>query len=333
VTTAEINKILPNVDVYLYTPVLHKKWGIGPGILRHLGKIVFADLIFIHGARTMPTILSGIVARLFRKRYLVVAHAGLDHQRMKRTFRKRPVTFALLEFFVRVSVNGAERIIVSGGAEEETLHPAFRKIPVVRVENFFDLSVPFAEPSDIRIGRRYIFVGRIESDKGILTFIRVWKAAAGPDDRLFVVGSGSGQYAERVFRELKADDRIIYVGEVEGEKIPGLMTEAHVLVLPTGLDDPVTENFGNVVAETLINSRPAMVTSGMHWDEYSDSRAVMIFKPNAEAASQMIKNFSKLDQDTYNEMCAAAHKLGKRFSSDHARQKLQAIVDGETPIS
>jgi glycosyltransferase involved in cell wall biosynthesis len=327
VTKAGIKKILPTVNIYLYTPWLHKKWGIGPGILRHLDKIVSADVIFIHGVRTMPTSLFGIVARLLRKRYYIVAHAGLDQQRMNRTFQKHPIIFRLFELFVSISINGAERIIVSGHSEEATLHPTFKKRPVLRVENFFENPLPFAEPTDISKGKRYIFVGRVDSDKGILAFVRVWKAEASPGDRLTILGSGSGDYAEKLYREVKDDGRINNVGEVEHEMVPAFLTDSHVLVLPTGLDDPVTENFGNVVAEVLRSSRPAMVTIGMHWDQYSDSSAVMLFEPNLEGARQIIKYFSEIDQDIYRGMCVAAYNLGERFSSAHAKQKLQSLID------
>jgi hypothetical protein len=34
-------------------------------------------------------------ARLFRKRYAFISHACLDHGRLKRTYRKHPLTFTL----------------------------------------------------------------------------------------------------------------------------------------------------------------------------------------------------------------------------------------------
>jgi glycosyltransferase involved in cell wall biosynthesis len=168
--------------------MLHKRWGIGPGLLLHLPKLVFADFIFLHGPRTLTTILVGIIARLFRKRYVFISHACLDHGRLKRTYRKHPLTFTLAEPLFCFSVNGAEWIIVTGRAEEENIDRAFKKIRVARVENFFDIDLPFTEPSDIGNGQRYIFVGRIESDKGILSFVRVWKVTAGPNDRLCIAG-------------------------------------------------------------------------------------------------------------------------------------------------
>ena len=328
VTAAGIKKNLPNINVALYTPMLHKRWGIGPGLLLHLPKVVFADFIFLNGPRTLTTILVGIIARLFRKRYVFISHASLDTGRVKRTYRKHPLTFTLAEPLFCFSVNGAEWIIVTGRAEEENLDRAFKKIRVARVENFFDIDLPFTEPSDIGNGRRYIFVGRIESDKGILSFVRVWKVTAGPNDRLCIAGSGAGEYAEHVLRALRSDDRITYVGEVSQAEVFGLLTQAHVLVLPTGLDDPVIENFGNAVAEALIHSRPVMVTSGMHWDEYADSEAVMIFEPNVEAASRVIKYFSEIDRDTYHGMCVTAYELGKHFNMNNARETIQSIIEG-----
>ena len=229
---------------------------------------------------------------------------------MKRTYRKHPLTFTLAEPLFCFSVNGAEWIIVTGRAEEENLDRAFKKIRVARVENFFDIDLPFTEPSDIGNGQRYIFVGRIESDKGILSFVRVWKVTTGPNDRLCIVGSGAGEYAGHVLRALRSDDRITYVGEVSQAEVFGLLTEAHVLVLPTGLDDPM------------------MVTSGMHWDEYADSEAVMIFEPNVEAASRVIKYFSEIDRDTYHGMCVTAYELGKHFNMNNARETIQSIIEG-----
>lgn len=312
--------------VFLYAPSMHKKWGIGVGAFRLFYHVIRNEYIFIHGARTFITVLCGLISRLCRKRYAVVAHAALDRQRMNRTRQKHPILFPITEPFVRAAILGAESLIVSGPLEKTAIGEAYLRKNLVEIENFFNFKLPYQEPVYFNISHYYTFVGRFESDKGILAFMKVWKDVAKPNSKLTLVGMGQGSYANSVIEEAKTDTRIDLVGEVNSESVKDILIRSHVLVLPTGLDAPVTENFGNVVAESLSCSRPALVTKGLHWDKYEKYPCILRFPPDVEGVRRAIVEFEEMDEKYYNQLCHEAYLLSAKFSIDDAVPKLENIL-------
>jgi glycosyltransferase involved in cell wall biosynthesis len=331
VSLNQLRNRFPKIQFRIYSPLILKKWGVGVGFLRFLVELAKSDIIFIHGTRTMPTVLAGFAARLGRTKYFVVAHAGLDADRVARTNRKRRLLFPMMERMVLWSVRNADAIIVSGDIEKSQLLHAVVNIRVVIIENFFKFNVERLDALDHSKGWRYIFVGRIDSDKGILAFCQAWSDVASRSSRLEIVGSeivgsGAGAYASALKDLMRSDGRISLIGELAGEEVFNRIKNSHVLVLPTGMDDPVTENFGNVVVEAFLCSKPVMVTKGLHWDAYPNYSSILRFEPTSEGAKKSVCSFESITSSQYAKMCESAHELSKNFCLQRGVDQLRELI-------
>lgn len=326
VASASLEAVYPGVRAYLYNSTLSKKWGVGIGLFARIHILLRADIVMIHATRNWPSVIAASLCRLLRKRYFIIAHATLDVTRMKRTRLKRPFLYPLTSAIVLWSVRGAAAVIVSGPLEKKAL-PADLAVRTVEIENFYNFDLNEVEPGAFSSSKSYLFVGRIESDKGILKFIEIWKGVAAATSRLVLAGSGSGRYFEDVMSAIRGDPRISYTGELAEGAIRELMKQASIVVLPTGLDDRVTENFGNTIAEALIAGRPALVTKGLHWDQYESSPAIIRFEADAGDVARAVREFDAVDADTYGRMARAAVELSHRFHVSKAILQLNKVFD------
>jgi glycosyltransferase involved in cell wall biosynthesis len=316
----------PGIRAFYFRPYFSKRWGIGVGFFLKIPIILRSQMVVLHGTRTMPTVLAAMLCRALGKPYVIVGHAQLDASRVARTRAKHRQLFYLTEGAVIWSVRGAKTLVLSGSAEQRTLVPDIADLPVQIIENFFDFDVDSVQPRHLGGPRTYLFVGRLESDKGVLAFSRIWRAVASPTSRLQIVGGGNGAYAGLVRAEAATDSRISCLGELPRDRVYDLMQHCSVIVLPTGLDDPVTENFGNVVVEAFIAGRPVMVSTGLHWDAYATEPAVIRFDPTPDSAAACIRAFEVLDEDAYVVMSTSAAGLASLFHISKALPKVRAML-------
>jgi glycosyltransferase involved in cell wall biosynthesis len=321
-----LERSYPGTRAFYFRPIFSKRWGLGVGFFLSLPIILRAHVVVLHGTRTMPTVLAGMLCRALGKPYVIVGHAQFDASRVARTRARHRRLFDLTEGAVIWSVKGAKALVLSGSAEQRALLPEIANLPVQIIENFFDFDVDSVQPRRLEGPKTYLLVGRLESDKGVLGFSRAWRSVASPTSRLQIVGRGDGPYAELVRAEAATDSRISCLDQIPHERVYDLMQQCSVVVLPTGMDDQVTENFGNVVAEAFIAGRPAMVTTGLHWDAYATEPAVIRFDPTPDSAAACIRAFEAVDEDAYVVLSTSAAKLASLFHVSKALPQIRAML-------
>jgi glycosyltransferase involved in cell wall biosynthesis len=95
----------------------------------------------------------------------------------------------------------------------------------------------------------FCFLGRLLSQKGIVDLVDAWRLLATrfPDNRLTIVGGGTGQFAEWCQREFAAlGASVEYRGPLEGEAKWSVLQETRVLLFPS-----TYESFGLVALEAM----------------------------------------------------------------------------------
>jgi glycosyltransferase involved in cell wall biosynthesis len=105
-------------------------------------------------------------------------------------------------------------------------------------------------------GQDLLFLGRLETAKGIALLLEAWPARRPPGGpRLLVAGDGPER--GRVERAAAAGDAVRYLGLVGPERAATLLGEARALVVPSLL----YEGFPRVVAEAFAHGRPVVATA------------------------------------------------------------------------
>jgi len=145
--------------------------------------------------------------------------------------------------------------------------------------------------------KRQLFLGRVQSHKGIEVLIRAFRRLEDPSLRLHVAGAGPSLDASKALAA--DDDRIRFYGFVSGETRRALIENADALVLPSLWPDnyPVSiqEAFqaGPVVIASRVGGIPEMVRDGVNGllvepgDEPGIAAAIERLRQSPELAARL----------------------------------------------
>lgn len=174
--------------------------------------------------------------KLFGKRCVATIH-GLDHQRAK--WGKLASTYIMMG--EKCAAKYADEIIVlSKGVQDYFMETYGRKT------NFIPNGVnrPISREANI-IKEEYglerndyiLFLGRLVPEKGIRYLIEAFRQV--DTDKKLVIAGGSSDtdaFAEELRELAKGDERILFTGFVQGEKLDELYSNAYVYTLPSDLE-------------------------------------------------------------------------------------------------
>lgn len=277
--------LLPdNIPVRLYCVRFWRRFGFGLGAVAAIWRTCRdAETVFINGIGTWPTTLAQLCCLLLGRPMLVALHAGLmpAHITIIRTRKPHKWLFYLL--LTLPALRRASAVHVTAPLERQGLDRLIPGVPVVEIPNGVDPRLWMSQPPRTTDGGLTLcYVGRLSPEKGILRFLRLWRRVRGRQDRLLIVGSGEGPYAEAVVREAaQAGEAVEMTGELDGAGVRVALARSDMLALPSGLEDgDLRENFGNAVAEALACARPVLIPRGLAWDMAESEGFGVLFVPD-----------------------------------------------------
>ena len=132
-------------------------------------------------------------------------------------------------------------------------------------------------------GPLFVYVGRLEQEKGVPLLLEAWRLAAlGWDARLAIVGEGSlGDQVARARGGVRA------LGYVAPTELPALYAAADVLVLPSVRTATFTEPWGLVANEAMLQRTPVIASDAVGAAAgglVRDGRNGLVFPAGAAAA-------------------------------------------------
>lgn len=128
---------------------------------------------------------------------------------------------------------------------------------------------------------------------------------------LQVVGDNIGDYYEHLCRlvaEKKMTDRVVFRGVLLGEKKEECIANAKYLVLVSD-----SENFGNVVIESLAQGTPIVASFGTPWQVIEKNNAGFWVSNNPVILAKTIDRILTIGNDDYMQQRCNALKLAKSF--------------------
>jgi glycogen synthase len=137
--------------------------------------------------------------------------------------------------------------------------PIIRFLPVYRRQQFIDISDPEENYAPFKV----LFVGRIESAKGVFDLLEIAKgfAASGLKNIQFnLCGSGSALESLRFDAEQAGvTSTFVCRGYCDKQRMQQMYSQAHVVIVPTRTD--FVEGFNKVVVEGVLAGRPVVTSS------------------------------------------------------------------------
>lgn len=128
----------------------------------------------------------------------------------------------------------------------------------------------------------FLFVGRIEYNKGVFEMIKAFNKLKGNVKLLIVGGSFHGsnkksKYTKKVYKEaIKSNGKIVFTGYIAHDTLPCYYASADAMVVPSIWDEPA----GLVNIEALAFGLPLIVSDVGGVAEYTLSSALLVKKDN-----------------------------------------------------
>ena len=221
------------------------------------------DCIHLNSLFYPPSLIVATVATFLKKPIVWSCRGNLDEQALVfGTWKKRPVLWFIKKFL------SGRRVTFHATSAEESEHirkiigPAAR---IVEIPNF--LEMPALMPHSGENPPYLLYVGRIHPVKALdnlLSALALSRQFLDSDFVLKIVGDDDNAHGEQLKKqtdELGLQHKVQFLGHIESEAKQKLYANARFTVLPSH-----TENFGNVVIESLAQGTPVIASKGTPWE-------------------------------------------------------------------
>lgn len=254
------------------------------------------DVIHLNGMINRVSLFLIPFIILSKKPVIISPRGELFNAATKRKPLIKKIIFLLYSLIKnRVSFHATAR------SEEEMIKKYFGEVKVYTQPNF--IKANYLDKNEIS-NQDFLFLGRMNPIKNIHTLI---EAASNSqlfmksDSRLILAGEARLEYEVIYLNELKSlindlgmQEKVVFKGHVGGETKEKLLNQCYFLVLPSE-----SENFGNVVLESLMAGTPVIASYGTPWESLNESHAGYWVKSSVESLKDVLNKALKMTENDY----------------------------------
>jgi glycosyltransferase involved in cell wall biosynthesis len=257
-----------------------------------------AVLLHDHGQWLPLNRYSTIAARLYGLKRIVSPRGMLSPWALRHKGLRKKAAWLL---FGRSGFLSASALHATSQQEADEFRALGARQPIALIPNGVDLQdIDFAPPAKTKT---MLFLSRLHPKKGVAELVAAWRAVRPAGWRLVLAGPDEARMLDSL--RLVPADAISYVGEVDGDEKWRLLQSAAVTVLPS-----YSENFGVVVAESLMAGTPVIATHGTPWRSLEEYNCGWWIPMTADAISTTIRTATSTDL----EMLAAMGRRGREHA-------------------
>jgi glycosyltransferase involved in cell wall biosynthesis len=251
-------KLPAGYDVYYC-----RRWfgaDIAPGVFWRLPQMIrWADVVHLTAVYSPPTIPTLFLCRLLDTPVMWSTRGALQiwHERSRQNLKS--VWDKTCDLFC-----SPERVVLHVTSEQEKVESLekIKHAQAIVIPNGVESSQSNGHQRQRADNRtRLLFMGRLHPKKGIENLFRALATMDGVT--LSVCGEGETDYQaqlQSLAAELELTRRVTFHGRVDGQAKEQQFAEADLCVAPS-----FTENFCNVVAESLLRGLPVIASTGTPW--------------------------------------------------------------------
>lgn len=293
----ELDKILEKQCGSVY-------YGSGSSISKNIIKQIFsgicsADIIHLNSLFSLLSIVSFFYIKTFfpRKKIIWSIRGELSPNALKFSrLKKKPILF----LYKKMTKN----ILFHSTSEKETeeIKSMFGNVKTVEIPNFIE---PSKRRKDV-IKKQFLYLGRIHRIKAIHKMIEGFagsKQFMDSDFKLIIVGKHEERHSDYYEEILKLvtsknlQNKIEFRGHLIGDDKEKIYAESYALILPSE-----TENFGNVVIESLNQGTPVIASKGTPWSILEKYKCGFHINNSPHEIADTIDKMIDLPQEIYNNM-------------------------------
>lgn len=154
-----------------------------------------------------------------------------------------------------------------------------------------------------------LYIGRIHPIKAIENLIKAFISIKNKNGFcLIIAGDINNDHAQYLMVRYKEyiPDQIQFIGHISGTEKENLISKAYVTVLPSH-----TENFGNVVLESLAHGTPVIASVHTPWEVLNDVKEKSWISNSPESIRESLESMINLDAEEYNSLRDRSYQLCK----------------------
>lgn len=280
------------------------------------------DVVHVHGIWNAVSYWGCALAKQSGRKLVLHPRGMLEPWCLAHKAWKKRIALALYQ---RRALNSVDLFFATAEQELESIRRLGLRQPVAVVPNGINV-MPMQDErpgSHESATRQALFLSRIHPVKGLLNLVQAWAAVEPKGWQLVIAGPNEGNHWEEVAREvarLRLDDRITYVGPVEGEAKADLYRQSDLFVLPT-----FSENFGIVVAEALAHGLPVITTQGTPWKDLEDFRCGWWIETGVDPLVVALRCAMKLSDEERRAMGVRGRAYVERYDWNRVAEQTAAV--------
>lgn len=266
------------------------------------------DQIHLNGFFYFPNIIFLILGLALKKRIIISPHGELFSPALKSKYWKKKPYLWIMRFLAK-----SADFIATSTDEAKQIRRYYPKAYISIVPNFIELK---PQLSAKRLNQ-FIFLGRISKIKRIENLIIACSLSkyfishnfiflfAGPTEKQFY--KYESQLRELV-RQHKLDKNICFLGEIHSPKKEVLLAESKAMFIVSD-----SENFGNVVIESLSQGTPVVASKGTPWISLIENNSGFWINNSPESIADAMDEIVLMSADSIAVMSQNAIAHSKEF--------------------
>lgn len=264
-----------------------------------------SDIVYLPSLFFPPTVIILLFAMLRKKKILLSPNGQLFEAALS---RKNISKYLYIHFFKVFS----KRIYwhATSSVEKENIEKYFQTRQCFILPNYIETAKRLA----IKKKKQFLFLGRINPIKGLTPFITALAENNNfrQGEFVFLIAGGAKlahemQYKaslEQLIKEKNLESKVSFIGVVEGKTKETYLAESHCLVLPS-----FSENFGNVVLESLNQHTPALTTTGTPWEILVKKKCGWWVENNVASFNKAVDEVLTQKPAAFQQFCTNATQL------------------------
>ena len=214
----------------------------------------------------------------------------------------RLIKIILHKIFLKFLYRRAKFIMITSIQELEFSKKYFNEnMPFELIPNYIELSKT-GELSEVDLLKKknILYLGRLHPKKGIANLIKAYfslNESIINSHLLLITGTGELNYVNSL-KELvdssKYNERVIFLGHKQGVEKEKIYKQSKVLVLPS-----YSENFGNVVLESLSHSTPVISSKYTPWKSLEENKCGFWVENSPNELAAKLKDLLTMEDQKY----------------------------------
>lgn len=274
-------------------------------ILKSIFLIRNFDIVHLTSIFYPPSLVIALFAVLFNKRIVWSVRGELDPEALIYSNFKKNIFIKIISL-IQKNINFHSTC----DAESNYIMKNFESCSsIVQLPNYLTLEKRLLSNQN----KYLLFIGRLHPKKAIdnlITSLSKSKIFLSSNFVLKIAGE-KNQYSlslQEKVSELNLNDKIFFLGLVKGLEKSKLYANAYFTIMPSH-----TENFGNVIVESLNQGTPCVASKGTPWSILEKNKVGFWVNNDVESLTQIINKIMTLNNVEYEKMRENSY----RFVSNH----------------